>query len=125
MTIDKIASKYGSQFYFVFRLLVGLMFFVHGSYKVLGWFGGTAQAFGTMFWFAGAIEIVVGILVLVGFMTRWAAAVATIEMLAAWFIVHAKSGWNPLANGGEPAVLFFAAFLVLVAHGAGKWAIDK
>ena len=32
-------SKYGNQFYGVFRILVGLMFFMHGAGKLFGWFG--------------------------------------------------------------------------------------
>ncbi len=46
-------------------------------------------------------------------------------MLVALFTQHFPRGANPLFNGGEPAVLFLAAFLVLATHGAGKCAISK
>jgi len=123
--IDKFASKYGNHLYLIFRVLIGLVFFMHGAQKLLGWFGGNAvQAFG-MFWWAGLIEVVVGVLLIIGFLTRWTAALGAVEMAFAWFIMHVPRGWNPLANGGEAALLFFAAFLAIVAKGAGKWAVDK
>ena len=88
---------------------------------------------GTMAWgafnplgVAGLIEVIVGVLIVFGLWTRLVALVGVIEMLVAWFAVHAAKGvWNPLQNGGEAAVLYFAAFLVLFSYGAGKWSLDK
>lgn len=120
---DKYFDKAAPYLYFVFRVLIGVIFFLHGGAKLL--WNAQPPAMFSMFWFAGAIEIVAGALLVVGLFTRYVATITAIEMIFAWFIAHAPQGWNPLSNYGEPAALFFAAFLVLIAHGAGKWALDS
>lgn len=111
--------------YFVFRVIVGLAFFHHGFQKLFGIIAGAdpVAAF-SMFWFLGVLELVGGIFIAVGFLTRYVAILTAIEMIFAWFMVHVKFGWLPLVNQGEPALLFFAAFLVLIGYGAGKWSLD-
>ncbi|MBI4145439.1 DoxX family protein [Candidatus Woesearchaeota archaeon] len=125
--LNKQLDKIGPYCYFIFRVIIGALFFMAGSTKVFGWFGGTPMPipFGSLFWFAGAIEVVVGTLLVLGLLTRYASTVAAIEMVFAWFIGHAPQGWNPITNMGMPAVLFFAAFLALVAKGTGVWGLDK
>ncbi|HLC52397.1 MAG TPA: DoxX family protein [Candidatus Nanoarchaeia archaeon] len=117
--LDSLVNKGGSWFYMLFRLLVGLLFFMHGLMKFSG--GNSPSG---MFLAAGIIELVVGAGVVLGFFTRGLALVGALEMLVAFFWVHAKNGLNPLANNGEPAVLFFVAFLVLLVYGAQKWSLE-
>ncbi|MEK6839443.1 MAG: DoxX family protein [Nanoarchaeota archaeon] len=117
-------NEHGGYFYFIFRVIVGLLFLLHGAQK-FGVFGGDVVAFGTLFWFAGAIELIVGTLVVVGLLTRWAALVGAVEMLVAYFMKHASQGWNPLTNQGEPALLFLATFLVLMIYGYERWGLDS
>ena len=108
--------------YFVFRILIGILFLMHGLMK----WPKIASGVMDMFWFAGVIEIVGGAFLIVGLFVTYTAVLTAVEMLVAFFTVHAKDGvYNPLGNGGEPAVLFFAAFLVLMSHGAGMWSLDK
>ena len=116
-------SKYGSQFYGLFRVLVGLMFFMHGAGKVFGWFGGSAVEIASLIGIAGVVEVLVGLAVLLGFWTRLAAVGGAITMLVAYFYMHA--GLNPLASGGELAVMYFVAFLVMIRDGAGDWSLEK
>jgi len=123
--INKIAEKYGNWMYVVFRVFVGLMFFQHGAQKLFGWFGGQSAELISLMGLAGAIETVGGILIAVGFLTRWAAAVSAIQMLAAYFMMHFPKSWTPIANKGELALLYFAAFLVLIKEGAGRWSVDN
>ena len=124
---NKLLKQHSDKLYFVFRVMIGLLFFMAGSTKLFGWFGGTPVPipFGSLFWFAGAIEVTVGVLLIVGFLARYAAAFAAIEMVFAWFIGHVPQGWNPLTNMGLPALLFFAAFLAIAAKGAGTWSLGK
>lgn len=111
---------------FVFRIVVGWMFFEHGAQKWFGWFGGKAVgSLASMFGAAGVIEVVVGLAVLLGVFVKLAALVGGVEMLVAYFMIHFPNGWNPLANQGELALLYFAAFLVLFAWGAGKWSLER
>jgi putative oxidoreductase len=77
-----------------------------------------------LIWFAGAIELVGGILLLVGLFTRAAAFILSGEMAFAYFIGHSPKGFYPLTNGGEAAVLFCFVFLYIAAAGAGPWSID-
>ena len=101
------------------------MFFQHGAQKLFGWFGGQSAGLFTLMGLAGIVETFGGILIAIGLLTRWAAAVSAIQMLAAYFMMHFPKAWTPIANKGELALLYFAAFLVLMKEGAGKWGIDS
>ena len=126
--IEKYANK--DYFYFVFRVFIGLLFLQHGLQKLFGAFGGVAgngqpvELF-SLFGLAGLIEFVAGIAIAVGLFTRLAAFISAIEMLVAYFMVHAPNGLIPLVNQGELALLYFAAFAAITAFGAGKWSLEK
>ena len=79
----------------------------------------------SLFGLAGLIEFLGGIAIALGLFTRLAAFISAIEMLVAYFMVHASKGLIPLVNQGELALLYFAAFLVLKSYGAGKWSLEK
>ena len=117
-------ERFEPAFYIIFRLLVGFMFFAHGVQK-FGWFGGQVQPIASLMGIAGLIEVIAGLLVFFGLLTRLAAFVSAIEMLVAYVMVHAPNGWNPLINKGELALLYFAAFLILLIYGAGSWGLEK
>jgi|SRR3989338_3663053 len=122
--LRRFAEKNGDYLYFAFRVVIGLVFFLHGWMKVSAIMGGKMQLISLM-GLAAVIETVGGLFLIIGFLVRPVALISAIEMVFAWFMAHAPQGWNPLANKGEPALLFFAAFLALVALGARKWAIDR
>lgn len=123
-------EKYHDTFYVVLRVVAGLLFFLHGAQKILGWFGGidgqgATVPLMTLIGAAGAIELVAGPLIAVGLFTRWAAGISALEMAYAYFLVHAKQGWNPILNKGEPALLFLIIFLIILAHGGHKWYLEE
>ncbi len=118
----KAVDSLGSYLYVLFRVLVGLMFFMHGWGKL---FGEKAMPLASLMGVAGVIEIAVGIAVVFGLFVRLFAALGAIQMIVAFVKVHAPQGLNPLANGGELAVLYFTAFLVLFAYGAGRLALEQ
>ena len=122
----KNIKKYNEQFYFVFRVVVGLLFFQHGAQKLLGWFGaeGTVPLF-SMIGVAGFIELVGGLAITVGLFTRLVALVGGVQMLVAYFMVHAGNGLIPIMNQGELALLYFAAFLVVLINGGQNWTLEK
>jgi len=76
--------------------------------------------------FAGALEIVGGVLLLIGLFTRPAAFILSGEMAVAYFTAHAPHGnfLSPALNEGEPAVLYCFIFLLLAVAGAGAWSVD-
>jgi|SRR3989344_4784970 len=122
--IKKFAEKNSDYFYFVFRVLIGLLFLLHGIMKIPMIQQGKLPLMGLM-GLAMIIEVLGGAMIILGLFTRYVASISAIEMIAAFFIAHYPKGINPLANGGESAVLFFAAFLVLIVFGSRKFALDK
>lgn len=76
--------------------------------------------------FAGVLEIVGGVLMLLGLFTRPVAFILSGEMAVAYFSVHARQGnfFMPALNGGEEAVLYCFIFLFLATSGGGPWSID-
>jgi len=110
--------------YCLFRIFIGSMFFLHGAQKIFGWFSDQGPvALSSLFGVAGIVEVITGILIFVGLWTRIAAFFAAGQMVVAYLMVHAHQGINPLVNQGELAVLYFAAFLVLIMYGPGKWSL--
>ena len=120
--LKNFLNKNQDNFFFVFRVIIGLLFLLHGWMKI-----GTIMSFdlGSLMFYAGIIEIVGGLFIIIGLFTQEVAFIAAIEMLFAYFMSHAGNGWSPLANKGEAAVLFFVAFLILAGHGAKKWSVDR
>ncbi|MBI2125535.1 DoxX family protein [Candidatus Woesearchaeota archaeon] len=124
----KLETKYKEHLYVVFRVGIGLLFLMFGLQKIFGLWGmpGGAAAFGTLIWVAGAAEILIGVAVAVGVLTRLASVFGVIEMAVAYVLGHALvGGWNPAVNMGAPALLFLLAFLVTFAYGAGKASLER
>jgi putative oxidoreductase len=117
----------------LFRLIVGLLFAIHGSVILFGWPVAAPMPIEVGAWpgwWAGLIEFVTGLLVAVGLFTRPAAFLASGTMAVAYFWMHwpplegPKASFWPVANGGEPAVFFCFAFLLLVFIGPGRFAVE-
>ncbi|MBI2146208.1 DoxX family protein [Candidatus Woesearchaeota archaeon] len=124
----QLNEKYGSNIYVLFRVLVGLLFMQHGGQKLFGWFGGLGGSAAPLFslmGLAGVIEFFGGLALVLGLFTRLVATITAVEMLVAFFKVHFPQSWIPLLNQGELALLFFAAFLVLIIYGSGKWSLEQ
>lgn len=112
----------------IFRIVIGFLFVLHGTAKLFGWpvTKGGAIPFGTWpYWWAGVIELVIGALVLVGLFTRIAAFIGSGTMAFAYFTEHQPDGLLPIQNGGELAVLYCFAFLLLVFTGGGAWVVRR
>jgi putative oxidoreductase len=124
--MKKFLEKNSDGLYFVFRVLIGVGFLLHGLMKWPGIFSGAMPIVGLM-GLAAVIETVGGVLLIIGLWVRPTAVISAIEMLYAFVVAHTigKGTINPLQNGGEAAMLYFAAFLVLMGMGARKWGIDK
>lgn len=127
----KFFSKLEVPAYVLLRVIVGFLFSCYGFQKVLGLLGGIDGHGGRLhpsgdqllYFVAGIIELVAGVLVLLGLGTRFAAFIASGEMAFAYFMGHASKGFFPIVNGGVAAVLFCFIFLYIAAHGTGKWGI--
>ncbi|MET3925135.1 DoxX family protein [Devosia sp. 2618] len=118
-------SAYAPQALAVLRIVAAVLFFAHGVQKVLGFPEGMLPPVGSIFWFAGIIEIVTGILIAIGFFTRPAAFLASGTMAVAYWLAHAPASPLPVSNGGDAAILFCFLFLYLVFAGPGAWSVNK
>jgi putative oxidoreductase len=107
------------------RIAIALIFFQHGAEKIWGFAGGRIEHdFATMRGFAGPLEVVGALLLLLGLFTRSTAFILCGEMAVAYFSRWAPRGFFPINNGGEEAVIFCFIFLWLVTAGAGPWSLD-
>jgi putative oxidoreductase len=120
----RFLERFTEPCYALFRIVFGLLFACHGAQKVLGAFGGP-KADAPLMIVGGWIELVAGILILVGLFAGIAAFIASGEMAVAYFMVHAKGGFWPIVNHGEAAVLYCFAFLYIAARGSGIWSLDQ
>ena len=111
----------------VLRIVAALLFLEHGAQKLLGFPPGMQMpmpAALTQLWFAGLIELVGGVLLLLGLFTRPVAFLCAGEMAVAYFMGHATHGFFPAINMGDAAILFCFVFLYLSAAGPGPWSVD-
>lgn len=123
-----LKTKYNDNLYTIFRIGIGALFFMYGVQKLFGLWGmpGGPASFGTLVWFAGAGEFLIGLSLITGVFTRLASFFGVIEMLVAYIMGHALvGGWNPAVNQGAPALLFMFAFLATWAYGAKKASLEQ
>jgi len=107
--------------------MTGLLFFEHGSGKLLHFpvIPGIDQTPHGMLIFTGAMELIGGALMVVGFLTRPVAFILSGFMAAAYFMAHFPMGFFPVNNHGELAILYCFVFLYFAAAGSSVWALDK
>ena len=108
------------------RIITGLLFFEHGLSKLFGVPPGpvaTPDTF-TIVWWSGALELVLGAFIVLGFATRPSAFLASGQMAIAYWMFHAPNGFYPLANRGELAILYCFIFFLLVFAGGGALSAD-
>lgn len=123
-------SRYQPYVLGLLRIVLGYTFMLHGMAKLFGvphvaMFDGL-QLFSLM-GLAGVLELVGGVLLILGWFTRLVAFILSGQMAVAYFMMHAgiDNFWLPLLNQGEAAVLYSFAFLYLSVAGAGAFSIDN
>ena len=124
------------------RLVLGVVFFLHGSQKMLGWFGGFGFS-GTMHTFTGmmhipaplaflaiAAEFFGGLGLILGLLARVAAFGIAVNMVVAVAMVHFANGpfmnWygNQKGEGYEYHLLALALAIPIMFRGAGAFSVD-
>jgi putative oxidoreductase len=107
------------------RIVSGFLVWQHGAQKLLGFPGGQpVEDFLGMLGLAGMLEMVGGVLLVLGLFTRPVAFVLAGEMAWAYFQVHAPQGFWPILNGGEAAAFNSFLFLYVAARGGGVFSVD-
>ena len=123
--MERFLGRYSSVAYALLRLIAGLLFACHGGQKVLGMFGGTSgHPLPPIAMVGGYIELIGGFLVAFGLFGGYAAFICSGMMAVAYFMAHAKGGFFPIVNHGEPAVLYCFIFLLIAFRGSGPYSID-
>ena len=123
-------NRFTDPVYCIMRLIVGLMLASHGGQLVLGMFGGMSGSDEMMMQVGGWIQLVGGLLIAFGLLTRLAAFILCGEMAVAYFMVHVGGAptppakFFPILNRGELALFYSWFFLFVVFYGAGRWSID-
>ena len=113
----------------VLRIVTAYLFLMHGTAKHFAMphvaSFDNLRVF-SLIGFAGVLELVGGVLLLIGLFTRPVAFILCGEMAFAYFIGHAKQGFVlvPMLNRGELAVLYCFVFLFFALAGAGAWSVD-
>ena len=113
----------------LYRIVIGFLMACHGastltSFPVKPFSGHTTSPTVWPDGVAGVLQLVFGLLVLVGLGTRISAVILSGTMAYAYFSVHQKHALLPMANGGEQAALFSWSFLLIAIVGAGPLAVD-
>ncbi|MCG7594042.1 DoxX family protein [Mycobacterium sp. PSTR-4-N] len=125
-TLDSRIDNQSAVALGAFRILVALLFAMHGLAKLFGWPQGEPVPLAAWpAWWAGVLEVVLGSLIALGLFTRAAAFVASGMMAVAYFWMHFPDGFWPLVNGGETAVLYCFILLLFVATGPGALAVQQ
>jgi putative oxidoreductase len=128
-TIDNAPDTWIPAALSVLRLVTAFLYLQHGTAKLLHVprlpMFDQLRVF-SRDGFAGMLEIVGSVLLLVGLFTRPVAFILSGEMAVAYFLVHARQGhfFMPVLNQGEEAVLYCFIFLFLATAGGGSWSID-
>ncbi len=118
-------ASYSSYCYALMRFVAGFLFLWHGVQKLFNFpvaMPAGVPAFIT--YVAGPIELIGGILVMIGLFTNWAAFIASGQMAFAYWMAHGTKAFLPIQNGGELAAFYCFVFLFIAAQGGGIWSFD-
>jgi putative oxidoreductase len=128
--MDQTFSKWQPTVLSLFRFITGLLLLQFGIAKIF--------KFPAMPYFAelpplimvaGALELVLGALLVIGLFTRISAFILAGEMAFAYFMGHmfknpAEPVFLPLLNNGSLAILLCFACLYLATSGGGPISVD-
>lgn len=126
MVNASILAAWSPRMLSVLRIVSGLIFLLHGTQKHFAFppREGPGPDLMSQMGVGGGIEIVAGLLILLGLFTRPAAFIASGMMAVAYWQFHAPSSLFPTLNGGDAAILYCFVFLYLVFAGPGPWSLD-
>lgn len=123
--ISDTATAWAPRLRSILRIAAGLLFLQHGTMKYFNFPpSDMSAALDGLMRTAGAIELVGGVLIIIGLFTRPVAFICSGFAAAAYFMAHAPRGFFPVLNGGELAALYSFVFLYFACAGAGPWSID-
>ena len=129
----RLTARYGLA---ILRIVLGIAMLVHGWSKLSGGVDNVAGFFGEMLgipapglmaWVVTIVELVGGILLVVGFLTQIAGTLIALDMLGAILFAFLLRGAPFIENGAitwEKEAVFAAAALCIVLAGPGAWSVE-
>ena len=126
--MENALRPYTSQLLSVLRIVLGLVILQGGTAKYLNFPVGPLNNASpqTMSGAAGIIELIGGVLIVLGLFTRPVAFIISGLYAVAYFYAHfPRNNFFPLLNAGSLAVVLCFAFLYLAAAGGGIWSVDR
>ena len=122
----KFLGNYQEQAYALLRITTGFMFLLHGTQKFFNF--PQQYPYGELGFLtiaAGSIELIGGVLIILGLTTRGAAFLCSGTMAVAYWLYHGTQSFYPIVNGGEVAALYCFIFLFIACKGSGIWSMDN
>jgi len=111
--------------YALLRIVTGFLFLWHGIQKLFSVpLPSSVELPDFVIAIAGPIELIGGMLVMIGLFVGWAAFLCSGLMAAAYWMAHGIHALLPIQNMGELAALYCFVFLYIASQGAGIWSVD-
>jgi putative oxidoreductase len=123
-----LLNRYSPVLLAVLRIVTALLLLSAGLVKLVGFPAGAQPGqmpIMSLLGVAAILEVVGGILLILGLFTRPVAFVLSGEMAVAYWIAHAPQSFFPVLNQGTPAILFCFILLYLVTAGPGALSVDN
>jgi putative oxidoreductase len=131
--LDPIYNVLEPLSYPLIRFVAGAMMVPHGYAKVFGGIEGTAKFFASvglepaliLAWYVGLLELVGGVCVAFGFLTRFMSAQLVGLLAVATFYIHLPSGFLWVKGGFEYPLFWMVIMIAITIQGGGKLSVDN
>lgn len=128
MVLPQLIQTWQPRLLGLLRIATALLLLQHGTAKLFGlphvaMFDNMQLL--SLLGIAGVLELVGGILLLLGLYTRPVAFILSGEMASAYFIAHAHKNFFPILNQGELAALYCFVLLYFAVAGGGAWSLTR
>ncbi|ABE38692.1 DoxX family protein [Rhodopseudomonas pseudopalustris] len=130
--MDQVFARWQPLALSLFRFITGLLLFQYGVAKIFKYpavpYFAKVELF-SLIGAAGALELILGAMLMLGLFTRPVAFILAGEMAFAYFLGHVFKAdapvWLPLLNNGTSAILFCFSCLYLATAGGGPISLDR
>jgi len=131
--LDPIYDALEPLSYPLIRFVAGAMLVPHGYAKVFGGIEGTTKFFASvglepaliLAWYVGLLELVGGVCVAFGFLTRFMSAQLVGLLAVATFYIHLPSGFLWVKGGFEYPLFWMVIMIAITIQGGGKLSVDN
>ena len=130
--MESFLGRYSEYFYAILRIVSGFLFMWHGSQKLFGFppqqrpAGAAAESLSAVMAIGAGIELIGGLLIMIGLFTSFAAFICSGMMAVAYFGWHfSMDAFLPIVNRGELAVVYCFLFLYMASRGSGHWSVES